>query len=122
MIMFMKIEDIMKKIDYKVIDEDENFKIFKIAAKRHILFLERKDNVFCLERDLFEYLDSNKLPYSLLLHDKSNDKYYYIELAKEVNWIKSCFNTCTKDKIYLGKQVLNAQIQVPQLIQKLSKI
>ncbi|MCI7148369.1 hypothetical protein MSA92_00740 [bacterium] len=50
----MKIEELLKSIDYKVIDEDDDFKIFKIAAKRHMLYLERKDNVFSLERDLFD--------------------------------------------------------------------
>lgn len=118
----MKIEDLIKTIDYKVIDEDEDFKIFKIANKRHVLYLERKNNIFNLERDLFEYLDNNKLPYSLLLHDKSKDKYYYLELAKEVNWVKSCFKTCSKDQIYLGKQVLNYQVKTTQLMQKFRKI
>ena len=57
----MKIEELLKSIDYKVIDEDDDFKIFKIAAKRHMLYLERKDNVFSLERDLFDYLDNKKI-------------------------------------------------------------
>ena len=118
----MKFNDLMKTINYKIIDEDDDFTILKIADKRHILYLERKNNIFCLDRDLFEYLDNNKLPYSLLLYDKSNDKYYYLELDKKVNWIKSCFNTCTKDQIHLGKQVLNYQIQVTSLVQKLQKI
>ena len=118
----MKIEELLKSIDYKVIDEDDDFKIFKIAAKRHMLYLERKDNVFSLERDLFDYLDNNNLPYSLLLHDKSKNKYYYLDLSKGINWIRSCFNTCTKDQIYLGKQVLNNLIDEKALIEKLKKI
>ena len=46
---------------------------------------------------------------------------YYIKLNKNVNWIKSCFETCDKDAIYLGKQVLNAEVSEEILRKELKR-
>ncbi len=59
---------------------------------------------FIFEREIFDYLDANSLPYSLLLVDTLKSKYYYIPLHKEVNWVKSCFKGCDKDQIFLGNK------------------
>ena len=111
-----------EKIEYKKIDEENGTKLYKINSKCYLLYLKEKGNQFALNRDFFEYLDSNSLPYKILLHDVQKDKFYYLELRKNNNWIKSCFNTCNKDKIYLGKQVLNYPIDVTNLRLKLKKI
>ncbi len=118
------IEKILKseKIPYKLIDEDDNFKLVKINSKLHLFYLHNKGNQFLMERDFFDYLDSNTIPYSILCQDDNNGKYYYLKLNKKVNWIKSCFETCDKDEIYLGKQVLNAQITESTLRTELKKI
>lgn len=120
----LKIEEILKneKIGYKVIDEDTNVKILKVEAKIHIFCMESKGNQFVINRDYFEYLDSNSLPYNLFLQDILNHKNYYIELPKAHNWVKSCFETCDKENIYLGKQVLNSIITEQKLYDKLRKL
>ena len=107
----MKIENLLENIglDFKIVDETKKLKIIKIPSK------------FLIDRETFEYLDANSLPYCLLLQDITKNKYYYISLKKENNWIKSCFAGCDKEEIYLGKQVLNAQIQLEELGKKLSK-
>lgn len=110
------------KIEYKKIDEEKNLRLFKIKSKIHLLYMENKGNQFLISRDFFEYLDSNSLPYTILLHDISKDKYYYLELRKANNWIKSCFATCDKDEIFLGKQVLNYPIDEISLQMKLKNI
>ncbi|KXL53615.1 MULTISPECIES: hypothetical protein [Bacillota] len=119
----MKIENLLENIglDFKIVDETKKLKIIKIPSKLHICFMIQKGNQFLIDRETFEYLDANSLPYCLLLQDITKNKYYYISLEKENNWIKSCFAGCDKEEIYLGKQVLNAQIQLEELGKKLSK-
>ena len=119
----MKIENLLENIglDYKIIDETPNIKIIKIPTKLNICFLTQKGNQFLFDRDTFEYLEANSLPYCLLLQDITQNKYFYIPLKKETNWVKSCFAGCEKEEIYLGKQVLNAQIQFQELIDTLSR-
>ena len=46
---------------------------------------------------------------------------YYLKLNKKANWVKSCFDTCDKDVIYLGKQVLNSKVTEIDLIKELKK-
>lgn len=75
-----------------------------------------------MERDLFEYLDGNSIPYSILCHDIAANVIYYLKLNKNVNWIKSCFNTCDKDELFLGKNVLNARITKEQFVEEMKKI
>ena len=106
------IEKILKinKIPYKLIDEDSDFKLVKVNSKIHILYLFGKGNRFLMERDYFEYLDGNTIPYSILCHDITNNKMYYLKLNKNANWVKSCFETCEKDCIYLGKEIFRSLI------------
>ena len=96
-------------IPYKLIDEDDGLKLVKINSKLHILYLYRKGNQFLMDRDFFDYLDGNSIPYSILCHDTLNKKLYYLKLNKNTNWIKSCFKTSDKDQLFLGKNVLNVQ-------------
>lgn len=111
-----------EKISYKLIDEDQGFKLIKINSKMHIFYMASKGNRFLMERDFFDYLDGNSIPYSILCHDISANKFYYLKLNKKVNWIKSCFATCDKDAIYLGKNVLNELITEEALRNELKKI
>lgn len=108
-------------VPYKVIDEDTGIKLLKVNTKIHILYMYGKGNVFLLERDFFEYMDGNSIPYSILCYDESAKKMYYLKLNKNANWVKSCFNTCDKDAIYLGKELLKAQISEISLINELVK-
>lgn len=87
----MKIENILKEIglDYKIIDETKNIKIIKIPSKLHICFMTQNGNQFIIDRDFFDYLDTNSLPYCLLLQDITKNQFYYIPLKKESNWVKS---------------------------------
>lgn len=117
------VEKILKqeKVLYKVIDEDKGCKLIKINSKSHLFYMMNSGNQFLMERDFFEYLDANSAPYAVLCHDTSKGYFYYLKLNKNVNWIKSCFETCSKDSIYLGKQVLNARISEADLRTSLKK-
>ena len=113
---------VQEKIEYKKIDEEKGVKLYKVGSKCHLLYIKNKGNQFLLHRDFFEYLDSNSLPYKILLHDIQENKFYYLELRRNNNWIKSCFATCNNDEIYLGKQVLNYLIDKNDLCLKLKRI
>lgn len=109
-------------IAYKIVDETETLRIIKIPSKLHICYMQEKNNQFLMDRDIFDYLDGNSIPYCLVLHDSTTKKHYLIILKKENNWIKSCFRGCDKDKIYLGKQVLNSEISNEELKNKIKML
>ena len=118
------IKNILDKnnIAYKIIDEEGNTELLKINNKLNMLYIHNRGNRFQMERDFFEYLDGNSIPYVIVCCDDLNNTLYYLKLNKEVNWVKSCFATCDKDAIYLGKQVLNCKIETMDLIRELKKI
>ena len=103
-------------IEYKLIDEDTNVKLCKVKSKYHLLYIENKGNHFMINRDFFEYLDGNSIPYLIVLYDSLNKRFYYLKLKKQNNWLKSCFMTCEKDDIFLGKEILNSRISDIELI------
>lgn len=113
---------IQEKIPYKVIDEGDEYKLIKVNSKIHLFYINSHGNQFLMERDFFDYLDGNSISYSVLCHDVSKNIFYYLELNKNVNWIKSCFETCDKEAIYLGKQVLNKKISEAELHNVLKKL
>lgn len=117
------IQQLLKEenIAYKLIDEDKDYKLVKVNSKVHILYLFRTENKFILDRDLFDYIDGNSIPYSILCHDTMNKKLYYLKLNKDVNWVKSCFETCEKDSLFLGKNVMKSQIMELSLRKELQK-
>lgn len=119
----MKIEQMLTKsnIDFKLLDAEDNYKLLKVGNKINLLQLTSKDDTFLLSRDLFDYLDGNKLSYAILLLNKSKEKWYYLKLRKENNWIKSSFATCDKEDIYLGKQVLNSVVAEAEICKKIEK-
>lgn len=74
-------------------------------------------------------LIEERIPYKVIDEDKGcklikiNSKMhlFYIKLNKKSNWIKSCFQTCDKESIYLGKQVLNSRLDEKELRKVLKK-
>lgn len=118
----MKLSNLLRKVEYKLVDEESNIKIIKIANRVQMFYMESKNSQFEMKRDYYEYLDGHSMPYVLLLFDTTAKRYYYIVLNKSYNWVKSCFDGCEKDKLYLGKQVLNYRITEDELVIKLSKL
>lgn len=112
----MNIKDFINELNIKVIDEDYNWSIFKLGTQMHILYLESNSNQFIMDRDLYEYLDSNSLPYSLLLYNKKSKQYFCIDIKKGHNWIKVCFDNCDKESLFLGKQIMNYPIKENEII------
>ncbi len=115
------LEELLKKlhIEYKKMDHEGNYTIYKLNENKNLLLIENSNNQFKLSRDWFDYLDFNSLPYAILLMDKAEGVLYYLSLEKKVNWVKSCFETCDKDELFLGKQILNSKISVEDLCKKL---
>lgn len=113
---------VQEKIPYKIIDEDRGCKLIKINAKIHLFYINGRSNEFMLEREFFDYLDGNTIPYAILCHDTSKNIFYYLRVNRKANWIKSCFETCDKKSIYLGKQILNDRINEKDLVEILKAL
>ena len=120
----MLVMDILEEnaIAYKIVDESKNLKMIKIPDKVHIYYVQEKGNQFQMDREIFEYLDANTIPYWLVLNDTIAKKHYLIVLKKENNWVKSCFSGCNKNKIFLGKQVLNYVVSNEDLKKKIKTL
>ena len=73
-----------EKIPYKVIDEDKGYKLIKINSKMHLFYMNSRSSQFMMERDFFDYLDGNSIPYVILCHDTSKNIFYYLKLNKKV--------------------------------------
>ena len=73
------IEKILKeeKIPFKLIDKDYRFKLIKMNSKMYLFYMNNCNNQFLMERDFFDYLDGNSIPYSILCHDTSKNSFYY---------------------------------------------
>ena len=120
----MLVMDILEEnaIAYKIVDESKNLKMIKIPDRVHICYMQEKGNQFQMDREIFEYLDANTIPYWLVLNDTIAKKHYLIVLKKENNWVKSCFIGCNKNKIFLGKQVLNYVVSNEDLKKKIKTL
>lgn len=70
---------IEERIPYKVIDEDKGCKLIKINSKMHLFYIKSEGNQFIMERDYFDYLDGNAIPYAILCHDMSKKFFYYLK-------------------------------------------
>ena len=86
--------------------------------------IEEKENVkiiYCVESGSrawgFASPDSDYDVRFIYVRNKED----YLKLNKKANWVKSCFDTCDKDVIYLGKQVLNSKVTETDLIKELKK-
>ena len=93
-------------------------------------------NVMSREMIMKEYIDAIRCRYdyilihSILMSAIINTIYvfslsgfiHYLKLNKKVNWVKSCFATCDKDELFLGKNVLNARITQEQFVEEMKKI
>lgn len=119
----MNLKNILDKnrINYKVLDEDDNFNLFKIDDKLLLLYLNNNTSDFVLDRDIFDYIDGNKLVYSILLENRTNSKLFYLQFPNKNNWIKGSFQSCDKQEIHLGKIVLNSQITITEFVTSLKK-
>ncbi|WP_373600501.1 hypothetical protein [Paraclostridium bifermentans] len=110
----MKIDKILKNknIPYKVQEYDDYINIYKVGNSKliNIVTMIEKGNVFKIDSDLFYYLNNQKEPYSFLLIDRLENKFYYLDFKNKNNWIKSSFERSGKDEIYFGKIVLNNRI------------
>ena len=80
------IKNILDKnnIAYKIIDEEGNTELLKINNKLHMLYIHNRGNRFQMERDFFEYLDGNSIPYVIVCCDDLNNTLYYLKLNKEI--------------------------------------
>lgn len=119
----MQIKNELNKnnIDFKVLDEDKDFVLYKIQDRLVLLHMLCKSSDFIMERDIFEYIDSNKLEYRIICENTSSGKMFYLKFPNKNNWIKGAFESCSKQKLHLGKQVLNNQMKLIDIASNLKR-
>ncbi len=84
--------------------------------------MEGSTNVFSLDRDLFYFLDNQKKPYGFILNAVKENRIYFLEFNKKINWLSMCFNSCDKENLYFGKQILNNISDYSKIISRIQKI
>lgn len=120
----MVLETLLKELDieFKEIEYDDNSSIYKLNSKVNLVCMKSKSSAFAIERDLYYYLDNQKIEYHFLLINKNDNKYFLLPFIKFSNWLKGSFDSCDKDEIFFGKVVLQNEINEKHLATSLLKI
>lgn len=120
----MEIKKLLKKenINFKEQEYDKNITLFKVKEKLNIVCIEEKSSTFLLERDLFFYLDNQKIPYAFLLINLVNKKVFYLDFKSKTNWLSSGFERSDKESLYFGKIVLKNESNYDIIIKKIKRI
>lgn len=120
----MTIENILKdiKADYKYIEYNDDSGVYKLSSSINIVCIENNKNIFSIERDLFYYIDNQKIDYHFVLVNKRDKKYFFLPYNKFSNWLRGSFDSCDKDEIYFGKIILQNEIDYNNLKTKLESI
>ncbi len=110
------------EIEFKEIEYDDHASIYKLNSKVNLVCMKSKSSAFSIERDLYYYLDNQKLEYHFLLINRNENKYFLLPFNKFSKWLKGSFDSCDKEEIYFGKVVLQNEIKANQLTTNLMKI
>lgn len=119
----MEIKRLMKEknISFNNQEYDDNTTLFKIEKKINLVRIEGKTSTFSLERDLFYYLDNQKIPYSFLLINSMDKRIFYLDFKSKKNWLSSGFERSDKENLYFGKIVLNNQCDLETVMKKINR-
>ncbi len=118
----MTVNELLNKhsIKHESIFSEKGIYIFSVGST-NVLFWINEGNSFKMKRDWFEILQKNCEKYVLCLYDRKNNKYYYIKFPNKNNWLSGSFNSCEKEELFLGKQVLNNQSTMGNILVDLKK-
>ena len=118
-----KIEQFLKDNKYNFsLKKYKNVNIYNINDEKMIIvIINKNDNVFSITRDIFNIIDDELLPYSFFLIDSYNRLYFY-KINEPNNSIRKAFESCNKDRIYFGKEVLNNKITDTEYKKYIDKI
>ena len=118
----MTVDELLNKhnIKHESILSEKGIYIFSVGST-NVLFWINEGNSFKMKRDWFKILQENCEKYILCLYDRKNNKYYYIKFPDKSNWLSGSFNSCGKEELFLGKQVLNNQSTIGNILVDLKK-
>lgn len=69
-----------------------------------------------MERELFYYLNTHKLHYAICLVNKIEKRLFLLTFKIKHNWLLSSFSGTDKERLHLGKIVLNNPINEINLV------
>ncbi len=118
----MTVNELLNKhnIKHESILSERGIYIFSIR-NTNVLFWINEGNSFKMKRKWFECLEANCEKYALCLYDRHNNKYYYIKFVNKNNWLSASFKGCDKEELFLGKQVLNNQSTIGNILADMKK-
>ncbi len=120
----MNIEKILNEesIDYLNQEYDEKIKIYKLNNKANLVQITGDYSTFAIDRDLNYYLNSQNMVYAFILVNKNDSKLFYLEFRDKNNWLNASFERSNKDRLYFGKVVLNNQVNLFKLRERIKKL
>lgn len=99
-----------------------NVHIYTINDEKMIIvIINKRDNIFSISRDIFNVIDDELLPYSFFLID-NYERIYFYKINEPNNSLRKAFDSCNKDIIYFGKEILNNTIIDKDLKKYIDKI
>lgn len=118
----MKLDKILKEkhIEYKKIEYDKPCNIYKIKnLNKMVVCMEKEDNNFLIDNDLYYYLSNNKEEYSFILENKLDHKLYYLENKEISLFLQRSFNHTDKEEIYFGNMILDNEVNKFEVLSKI---
>ncbi|SIO31544.1 hypothetical protein SAMN05878443_2334 [Carnobacterium alterfunditum] len=114
----MKIIELLKKenIKYKEVEYSREATIFNVNNKLNLVVIYGNNNNFMMERELFYYLNTHKLHYAICLVNKIEKRLFLLTFKIKHNWLLSSFSGTDKERLHLGKIVLNNPINEINLV------
>lgn len=113
----MKIIELLNKesINYKEIEYSSEVDIFNISNKLNLVVIYGNSNNFMMDRELFYYINTHKLNYAICLVNKVENRMFLLQFKTKHNWLLSSFSGTKKEKLHLGKIVLNSPVNEKKL-------
>lgn len=119
----MTIQELFKanEINYKVKHKENNISLLEISNYSVLIWINNNSS-FKMKRNLLKEMNKISEKQVYLLIDSTTKKYYFMKFPKANNWLTSGFYNCNKDELFLGKQVLNNQTSLSNIISEIKKL
>lgn len=119
----MTIQELLKSNDifFTVKYKEKNTLLLDIS-NYSVLVLLNNSSSFKMKRSLFEEMIKISEKQIYILIDNTSKKYYFMKFPKANNWLSSGFYNCDKQELFLGKQVLNYQKSLSNIMSELKNI
>lgn len=119
----MTIQELLKtkEIEFVPKYKEKNILVVNISDYSVLIWINN-NNTFKMKRSILEEMNNVSEKQVYFLIDNTAKKYYFMKFPKSNNWLTSGFYNCDKDELFLGKQVLNNQKPLSNIISELKEL